>query len=101
MVKAETRGRNVRVPAVAGPGDDALMRAAIDYAIAHGAVVVSIADNLSKAGWSLGCISSTDHEGRQFWVAAAERENAGRFIVRADEKLTAFVELESATRATS
>jgi hypothetical protein len=29
-----------------------------------------IADNLSKAGWSWGCISSTDHEGRQFWVAA-------------------------------
>jgi hypothetical protein len=28
-----------------------------------------IADNLSKAGWSWGCISSTDHEGRQFWVA--------------------------------
>ena len=54
-----------------------------------------IADNLSKAGWSWGCISSTDHEGRQFWVVAAERENAGRFIVQADEKLTAFMELES------
>jgi len=58
-----------------------------------------IADNLSKAGWNCGCISSTDHDGRQFWVAAAEREDAGRFIVRADEKLTAFVELESAIRA--
>jgi hypothetical protein len=32
-------------------------------------------------------------------VAAAEREDAGRFIVRADEKLTAFLELESAIRA--
>src|SRR5215831_154740 len=40
-----------------------------------------IADNLSKAGWSWGCISSTDHEGRQFWVAAAER---WLFIVRAN-----------------
>jgi len=60
-----------------------------------------IADNLSKAGWSWGCISSTDHEGRQFWVAAAEREDAGRYVVRADKKLTAFVELGSATRATS
>ena len=56
----------------------------------------SIADNLSKAGWSWGGISSMDHEGRQFWVAAAECENAGRFVVRADEKLTAFLELEAA-----
>jgi hypothetical protein len=47
-----------------------------------------IADKLKKAGWRCGCISSTDHEGRQFWVAAAERQDAGRFIVRADEKLT-------------
>jgi len=44
----------------------------------------TIADNLSKAGWSCGCILSTDHEGRQFWVAAAEREDAGRFIVHAN-----------------
>jgi hypothetical protein len=28
---------------------------------------------------------------------AAEQENSGRFIVRADEKLTAFLELETAT----
>jgi len=33
-------------------------------------------------------------KGQQFWVAATERDGAGRFIVRADEKLTAFVELE-------
>jgi len=57
-----------------------------------------IADNLSKADWNSGCISSTNHEGRQFWVVAAECEDAGRFIVRADEKLTAFVELEAAVR---
>ena len=54
----------------------------------------SIADNLIKDGWNCGCISSTDHDGRQFWVAAAEREDLGRFIVEADEKLTAFLELE-------
>jgi hypothetical protein len=58
----------------------------------------TIADNLSKAGWSCGCISSTDHEGRQFWVVAAERKGAGCFIARADEKLTAFLELGSAIR---
>jgi hypothetical protein len=58
-----------------------------------------IADRLSEAGWRCGCISSTDHEGRQFWVVAAERESAGRFIVQADEKLTASWEVETATRA--
>jgi hypothetical protein len=57
-----------------------------------------ITDNLSKAGWSLGCISSTDHEGRQFWVVAAEREDAGRFIVHADEMLTASLELQAGIR---
>jgi hypothetical protein len=30
---------------------------------------------------------------------AAEREGGGPFIVRADEKLTAFLELEAAIRA--
>jgi hypothetical protein len=57
-----------------------------------------IADNFSKAGCSWGCISSTNHNGQQFWVAAAERDDAGRFIVRADEKLTSFLELERAIR---
>jgi hypothetical protein len=52
--------------------------------------------NLSKAGWNCGCISSTDHKGRQFWVVAAERSDAGRFIVRADEMRTAFLELQAA-----
>jgi len=52
-----------------------------------------IAENLSKA---CGCISSTDDEGRQFWVVAAERDEGRRFIVRADDQLTAFVELERA-----
>jgi hypothetical protein len=55
-----------------------------------------IADNLKKAGWRCGCISSTDHKGRQFWVVAAEREGARRFIVNADEILTAFLELQAA-----
>jgi hypothetical protein len=39
---------------------------------------------------------STDHRGRQFWVVAAERSDAGRFIVHADQELPAFLELESA-----
>jgi hypothetical protein len=55
-----------------------------------------ITDNLEKAGWRCGCISSTDHKGREFWVVAAERSDAGRFIVRCDEMLTAFLQLHAA-----
>jgi len=43
-------------------------------------------------------MATTDDKGRPIWVVAAEREDAGRFIVRADEKLTAFLELEAAIR---
>ena len=38
-------------------------------------------------------------EARTIWIADAHRDDGKRFVVRADEKLTAFVELESATRA--
>jgi len=54
-----------------------------------------IADNLSKTGWSWGCVSAIDSEGRTIWIADAHRDDGKRFVVRADEKLTAFVELES------
>jgi hypothetical protein len=58
-----------------------------------------IADNLSKAGWSWGCVSAIDSCGRRIFVTDAHRDDGKRFVVRADEKLTAFVELESAIRA--
>ena len=54
-----------------------------------------IADNLSKTGWSLGYVSALDSHGRTIWIADAHRDGK-RYVVRADEKLTAFVELESA-----
>ena len=57
-----------------------------------------IADNLSKAGWSWGCLSAIDSNGRTIFVADAHRDDGQRFIVRADEKLTAFLGLESAIR---
>ena len=60
-----------------------------------------IADNLSKAGWSWGCVSAVDSRGRTIFVGDAHRGNGRRFVVRADEKLTAFIELESAIRACS
>ena len=52
-----------------------------------------IADNLSKAGWSWGCVSALDREGRTIWIVDAHGYGK-RFVVRAEEILTAFVELE-------
>ena len=53
-----------------------------------------IADHLHDAGWSLGWVSAIDCEGRTIWIVDAHRDDGRRFIVRADELLTAFVELE-------
>ena len=53
-----------------------------------------IADNLSKAGWSWGCVSAVDSNGRTIWIVDAHRGDGKRFVVRADDKLSAFVELE-------
>jgi hypothetical protein len=36
-----------------------------------------------------------DSKGRTIWIVDAHRGDGKRFVVRADEKLTAFVELES------
>jgi hypothetical protein len=58
-----------------------------------------IADNLSKAGWSWGCVSAIDSNGQIIYVADAHRDDGKGFVVRADEKLTAFLELEAAIRA--
>ena len=57
-----------------------------------------VADNLSKAGWSWGCVSALDREGRTIWIADAHRGDGKRFVVRADQKFAAFVELGSAIR---
>jgi len=42
-----------------------------------------------------------DSRGRTIFVADAHRGDGKRFVVRADEKLTAFLELESAIRVVS
>jgi hypothetical protein len=60
-----------------------------------------IADNLSKAGWSWGCVSAIDSNGRTIWIADAHRGDGKRFLVRSDEMLTAFVELERVRRESS
>jgi hypothetical protein len=58
-----------------------------------------IADNLKNAGWSLGWVSAIDTKGRTIWIADAHRGDGRRFVVRAQEKLTAFMEPEAAIRA--
>jgi len=45
-----------------------------------------IADNLSKAGFSLGWVSALDRERRTIWIVDAHGYGK-HFIVRADEKL--------------
>ena len=54
-----------------------------------------IADNLSRAGWSWGCVATVDRAGGTIFSADAHRGDGKRYVVHADEKLTAFVELES------
>jgi hypothetical protein len=41
---------------------------------------------------SLG-ISAVDSNGRTIWIADAQRDDGKRFVVRSDEKLTAFLAL--------
>jgi hypothetical protein len=60
-----------------------------------------IANNLSKTGWSWGCVATVDSNGRTIFVADGHRDDGKRFVVHADEKLTAFLELQSAKRAAS
>ena len=53
-----------------------------------------IADRLSAAGWSWGCVATINPEGQTIFVADAHRDDGKRFVVHADEKLSAFVEVE-------
>jgi hypothetical protein len=55
-----------------------------------------VADDLKKRGWSLGWVSAVDREGRTIFVADAHRDDGQRFVVHADDKFTAFLELERA-----
>jgi hypothetical protein len=53
-----------------------------------------IADNLKKAGFSMGWIPAIDTDERSIWIVNAHRDGK-RYVERADEKLTAWVELQS------
>jgi len=52
----------------------------------------------NKAGWPWGIVSAIDFRGRTIWIADAHCDDGKRFVVRANEKLTAFLELEKVTR---
>ncbi len=54
-----------------------------------------IADNLSESGWSWGCVSTINSNGQIIFLADAHRDDGKRFVVRSEEKLTAFGELEA------
>jgi hypothetical protein len=60
--------------------------------------ISKVADDLSKAGWSWGCVSAVGSCGRTIWIADAHRDDGKHFVVHADEKLSAFLELQSAIR---
>jgi len=53
-----------------------------------------IADNVKKAGWSWGCVSGLDCKERTIWIADTHRGDGKRFVVRAEEKLAAFMKLD-------
>jgi hypothetical protein len=53
----------------------------------------------AKAGWSWGCVSAVDSRGRTIFVVDAHRDDGKHFVVRADERLAAFVELELAIQS--
>jgi hypothetical protein len=46
-----------------------------------------------------GLGSALDLEGPTIWIVDAHEDDGKRLVVRADEKLTAFVELERAIHA--
>ena len=48
----------------------------------------------AKSGWNWGCVSAIDSNEGTIWIVDARRDNGKHFVLRADGKLTAFMELE-------
>jgi hypothetical protein len=57
-----------------------------------------IADELASSGWTWGCFSALDSKGKEIFCIDAYGPGPGRFIVRSDDKLTAFLELQAVIR---
>jgi hypothetical protein len=68
----------------------------IDGAVALITAKCFLLPQFKEAGRSWGCVSAVDSCGRTIWIADAHRGDGKRFVVQADEKLTAFLELERA-----
>jgi hypothetical protein len=47
----------------------------------------------------LGCVSAIDSNGRTIWIADAHRDDGKRFVVRAEELLTASIDTTQKDRA--
>ena len=79
---------------------DAIMRrdlyefkdAAASITMGLGSVFVGLATKAPR----LRCVSTISSTGKTIFIAGAHRDDGRRFIVHADEKLSAFVELERA-----
>ena len=56
-------------------------------------LLLGISLQSKKAGWSLAGGAAIDPNGRTIWIADGHRDDGKRFVVRANEKLTAFLEL--------
>lgn len=57
-----------------------------------------IADEIASRGWSWGHTSLLNSAGRKMFNVDASRDDGRRYIVRADDLLTAFLELQRQTR---
>jgi hypothetical protein len=44
-------------------------------------------------------VAAIDSNGRTIWIVDAHRDDGKRFVARAEQKLTAFLELQAAIRA--
>jgi hypothetical protein len=53
-----------------------------------------VADKVSAAGWTWGCYSAVTCQGWR-WTVDIYRGDGRRYVVRSDELLTAFLEVEA------
>jgi hypothetical protein len=48
-----------------------------------------------------GCSSATAQDGKTIFIANAHKDDGKRYVVQADENLTAFLELERTVKKTN
>lgn len=60
-----------------------------------------IADNIFRAGWSWGYCTAKTETSATLFVVDAHKTGHGHHVVRSDDPLAAFKELEKIVRATN